>query len=134
MPIGAPSRSPAILIAADAIAILVFVTVGLLSHQRGLSPTGYARDALPILGGWFAAAAVFHPYSTQRISRFAATLAVGVTAGVLVRALLLGRALNGKEAAFLGVALVTILIFSAGLRVALVLAMRPARRVHRAAP
>src|SRR5262249_35026948 len=47
---------------ADALGILTFATVGLLSHDHALSLSGYARDALPVLGGWFAAALVFGAY------------------------------------------------------------------------
>jgi hypothetical protein len=93
---------------ADALAILVFVTIGLLSHHGGVSLAGYARDALPFLGGWFAAAALFHLYTRRGRWRLVATWAVGVPAGVLVRALVLGRHLGSKEAAFLVVSLVTV--------------------------
>jgi len=102
----------------DAAAIVLFTTIGLISHHKGLSPVGYARDALPLLAGWFGASLLFHPYADRRRLRVVATWATGVTAGVLVRALVLGRTLNGKEAAFLAVALVTIGIFVAALRVA----------------
>jgi len=106
--LAASSISARTLAAADAGAILVFVTIGLLSHPGGVSATGYARDALPFLGGWFAAAATFRLYARPGIWRLAATWAAGVVTAVLVRALILGRSLNGKEAAFLAVALVTI--------------------------
>ena len=102
----------------DAAAIVLFTTIGLISHHKGLSPAGYARDALPLLGGWFGASLLFHPYADRGKLRVLATWAVGVPAGVLLRALVLGRSLNGKEAAFLAVALVTIGIFVAALRIA----------------
>ena len=109
----------------DAAAILLFVSIGLVSHHRGLAPAGYARDALPLLAGWFGAALLFRTYPDGRFRRLLATWAVGVPAGVLLRALALGRALNGKEAAFLGVALATIMVF--------VLALRGAVRLLRGA-
>jgi hypothetical protein len=92
----------------DAAAILVFVTIGLLSHRGDLSLRGYARDALPFLGCWFAAAFAFGLYARGGPGRLAATWAVGVPAAVLVRALVLGRPLGGKELAFLLVSLLTI--------------------------
>jgi hypothetical protein len=107
----APNRSAAVLAPTDAVAIVVFATVGLLSHHKGLSLRGYARDALPIMAGWFGAAILFRTYITHRQKRVLATWLVGVTAGVLVRALILGHSLNGKEATFLGVALVFVLLF-----------------------
>ncbi len=98
-------RPPATAVA-DGLALVAFVTVGLLSHDHTLSLAGYARDALPLLAGWFAAAAVFRLYRGG--GRFALlwTWAVGVPLGVAIRALVLGRSPNGKEAAFLVVALV----------------------------
>jgi hypothetical protein len=60
-----------------------------------------------------------------------ATWALGVPVGVLIRALVLGRSLNGKEATFLGVALVSILLFVLVLRSLLALTP-PARPAHRA--
>ncbi len=107
----APNRSASVLATADAAAIVVFATVGLLSHHHGLSVRGYARDVLPIAGGWFGAALLFRTYRTHRQTRVLATWLVGVTAGVLVRALVLGHSLNGKEATFLGVALAFVLLF-----------------------
>src|SRR6516162_7626970 len=93
---------------ADAVAILVFVTIGLLSHHGDVTVRGYARDGLPFLGCWFAAALLFRLYSRPGWWRLAATWAVGVPAAVLVRALVLGRHLGSKEGAFLVVSLVTV--------------------------
>lgn len=93
------------LAACDAAAIVVFVSIGLLAHHRGLTVGGYARDTVPLAAGWFGAAALLRPYTRPGAGRLAATWLVGVTAGVLVRALILGRSLDGGEAAFLGVCL-----------------------------
>ena len=101
---------------ADALAILVFVTIGLLSHHGDLTLAGYARDAVPFIGCWFAAALVFRLYSQTGWWRLAATWAVGVPAAVLVRALALGRHLGSKEAAFLVVSLLTIGVLVLGFR------------------
>jgi Protein of unknown function (DUF3054) len=111
----------------DAVAIVAFVTVGLISHQHSISATGYARDALPILGAWFGVALVLGTYRTGGWRRLLATWAIGVPLGVLIRALVLGRSLNGKELAFLGVALVFSLLFVLVLRAAL--AFVPTRTV-----
>ena len=103
---------------ADAAAILVFAVVGMASHNR-LGAGGFLRDALPILGGWFAAAAVFRLYRRGGAWRLLATWAVGVPLGVLVRALALGRALDRHEAAFLATTLVFTLLFVLAGRLAL---------------
>jgi hypothetical protein len=105
------SRSTVALACADFAAIVVFVTIGLFVHHGGVSASGYARDTLTLGGGWFAAAAIFHPYRSRQLRRLAATWAVGIPAGVLVRALILGRALNSHEGAFLCVCLATIGLF-----------------------
>ncbi len=60
--------------------------------------SGYARDALPLLAGWLGATVVFH-------GRFLPTWLVGVTAGVLLRAAILGH-WYAKELTFLLVALI----------------------------
>ena len=126
---GAVPRLPSRLaLASDAAAILVFVTIGLLSHGRGLGPAGYARDALPFLGCWFAAALACGLYTRPGAWRLPLTWAVGVPAAVLVRALVLDRRFGGSEAAFLAVSLVMIAILVSGLRAALTL--RSARRAR----
>ena len=102
----------------DAAALVVFAVVGLLSHHGTVTAAGLAHDALPLLGGWFAAALVFRLYTQPSITRLLATWLCGVTAGVLLRALVLDRSLNGREAAFLGVALTFTLLFVVVLRLA----------------
>ena len=104
----------------DAVAIVAFVTVGLISHKHGVSATGYARDALPLLGAWFAVALVLGTYRAGGWRRLLATWAVGVPLGVLIRGVVLGRSLDGKELAFLGVALAFTLLFVLALRGALI--------------
>jgi hypothetical protein len=96
--------------AADAVAIVLFAAIGQLSHHGGVSLAGFARDALPLLGGWFLAAAAFGLYTRGGRRAFVLTWLVGVTAGVAVRALVLGRSLNGHEAAFLVTSLVFTLV------------------------
>jgi 4-amino-4-deoxy-L-arabinose transferase-like glycosyltransferase len=120
----ASSRQALRLAVSDAVAILIFVTIGLLSHHGGVSLRGYARDALPFLAGWYAAAFAFRLYSRPGLWRLGATWAVGVPLGVLIRALALGRSLDGKEAAFLAVSLVTIGVLVAALRGLLALVSR----------
>jgi hypothetical protein len=104
---------------ADGVAIVAFATVGLLSHDHALSAAGYLRDALPRLGGWFAAALAFGAYRRPSRSTLLATWALGVPAGILVRALVLGRDLDGGQAVFLGIALAFTLLFVFAARAAL---------------
>jgi Protein of unknown function (DUF3054) len=85
--------------AADAAALLVFVVVGVLTHDA--SAGAFVRDALCILGGWFAAALVVRLYARGGWWRLGATWLAGVSAGVLVRAAIVGH----WPGAFYGVAL-----------------------------
>jgi hypothetical protein len=114
---------------ADGLALVAFVTVGLLSHDHAPSLGGYARDLLPLLAGWYGAAAAFGLYRGGGRRPLLLTWAVGVPAGVLIRALVLGRSLDGGEAAFLGVTLVFTGLFVLGFR-----AVTRRLRTARAAP
>jgi hypothetical protein len=97
-------------VVADVLALIAFVTVGLWNHKGGLSASGYARDVLPIGGCWLVAAGAFDLYKRPRWRALLATWLVGVTAGVLVRALVLWR-VEGDDAVFLAVALCFSLLF-----------------------
>jgi hypothetical protein len=119
------TRGPRLLPLADALGILTFATVGLLSHDHALGLAGYARDALPVLGGWFAAALVFGAYRNPSARTLILTWIVGVPLGILVRALALGRDLDGGQVVFLAISLVFTLLFVLAWRAALgVLARR----------
>jgi Protein of unknown function (DUF3054) len=117
---------------ADAAALLVFVTVGLVSHRRGFG-AGYARDLPAFLGSWLVAGALFRLYRNAARWRLVATWTCAVPAAVLLRALVLGHALNGSEAAFLVVSLVTIAVLVVGFRVLLGV-MPPSRAGRRDVP
>ena len=73
----------------DALALLVFVAVGVATHHA--SGGAFVRDAACILGGWFAAALVVRLYARGGRLRLAATWLLGVTAGIAVRAALVGH-------------------------------------------
>ena len=89
----------------DAAALLVFVVVGVVTHDA--SATAFIRDLLCILGGWFAAAIVLRLYVRGGRWRLAATWLVGVSAGVLVRAAIVGH----LAVDFWGVALAFTVLF-----------------------
>jgi hypothetical protein len=112
--------------ASAALAIVAFATVGLLSHDHALSVSGYARDALPLLAGWFAAALLVGTYRRPSTRTLLAAWAVGVPLGVLVRALALGRALDGGQAIFLGITLAFTLLFLLAFRAVLGLVLERA--------
>ena len=81
---------------AGTIAILLFATIGQLSHDHHVSAAGYAADALPLLAGWIALA--------RLTRRFVPTWLGGVTLGVAIRMVALGH-YRWNELAFLAVAL-----------------------------
>ncbi len=103
--------SPPLAAGADAAAIVVLTLIGLLSHHGALNGRGFARDAVPLLAGWFAAALLVRLYTRPALRRLVATWLLGITAGVAIRAAILGRTHPGKEAAFLGVALAFTAVF-----------------------
>ncbi|HZD87679.1 MAG TPA: DUF3054 domain-containing protein [Gaiellaceae bacterium] len=119
---------PRVAIACDTAAIVVFAVVGLLSHDGTVTGRGLARDALPLLGGWFALALLVRLYARPARWRLAATWLIGITAGVAVRAAILDHAHVGKEAAFLAVTLSFALLFVLAARVLTAWALPRSRR------
>lgn len=115
-----PPVSPWTAAALDGLAILCFTIVGVVSHRGVLPPAALAEDALPLLGGWFAAALGFGLFACRTLRALLLTWAVGIPLGVLVRAAALGRLDEPRQLAFL----VTTLVLS----LVLVLAARPSSR------
>lgn len=103
-------------VTSDATAILAFAVIGVLSHDNGLTLVHVLRDAGPVGGAWAVAALLFGLYRRPGWKSLALTWLVGVVAGVLVRAGILGRDLDGKQAAFLITTLIVILVLVLGLR------------------
>jgi hypothetical protein len=119
IPVAIEPRRRLLLPLADGLAIVAFAVVGLLSHDHELSAGGFARVALPLLGGWFAAALLFGAYRRPSTRTLLLTWAVGVPLGILVRALVLGRSFDGGQAVFLGIALAFTLLSVLAFRAAL---------------
>ena len=103
-------------VTSDAVALVLFAVIGMLSHDHALSFLRFLSDAGPIAGGWFVAAALFGAYRRPGWRTLLPTWLVGVTGGVLVRAGILGRAVGGKQAAFLVTTLIITLLLVVGLR------------------
>jgi Mn2+/Fe2+ NRAMP family transporter len=82
---------------AGTVAIVVFATIGQLSHDGSVSPAGYAADLLPLLGSWLVVA-----YVTRRLLT---TWLIGVTLGVAIRMVVLDH-YHWNQLSFLAVALV----------------------------
>ena len=90
----------------DAVAIAVFAVIGIVSHTGGVSATALAEDVLPLLAGWFAAAAALGLYARHSTRALLATWAIGIPLGVAVRAAVLGRLDEPRQLAFLATTLV----------------------------
>jgi hypothetical protein len=114
-----PAASPNVLALADGTAIVVFALIGVVSHMGGATPGALLEDALPLLAGWSAAAAVFRLYTRPTSRALILTWAVGVPLGVAVRAAVLGRLDEPRQLAFLATTLVFTFVFVATGRVAL---------------
>jgi hypothetical protein len=119
-----PAASPTVLALADGTAIVVFALVGILSHTGDVTPGALLEDALPLLAGWSAAAAVFGLYARPTTRALVRTWAVGVPLGVALRAAVLGRLGEPRQLAFLATTLVLTLVFVTAGRVAIGVARR----------
>lgn len=97
-------------------AIVLFAVIGVLSHDHGLTLLHVVRDAGPIGGGWFAAALAAGLYRRPGWKAYLLTWAPGIVAGVLVRAGILGRDIDGKQASFLITTLIVCAVLTLGLR------------------
>lgn len=73
----------------DAVALVVFVVIGVFTH--GASATAFVRDLACILGGWFVVALAVRLYTRAGMWRLVVTWLAGVSAGVLVRAAIVGH-------------------------------------------
>ena len=117
-------RRPAVVAGCDAAALTAFVIVGLLSHTGSIPLGSLAATLIPLLASWMAAAASVGLYSYPRPAALLVTWLVGVPLGVLIRAVILERPANTREAAFLAASLVFTLLFVCVPRAALQLADR----------
>ena len=90
----------------DVIAISLFAPIGLISHDKGITLEGLARNALPVVVGFLAAALLLGAYRRPGLARLAAAWLIGVTAGVLTRAAILGHGYGRTTFTFLTVTLV----------------------------
>jgi hypothetical protein len=105
------------LVLGDAVALILWAVLGLASHNEGVTVAGLLRNAGLIMVGWFAAALVLGTYRSPGVWRFLATWAIGITAGVILRAAILGKSWNGDEFTFLAVTLGVTLVLLAAWRI-----------------
>ncbi|MDQ7819333.1 MAG: DUF3054 family protein [Armatimonadota bacterium] len=93
-----------LLVAADALGLLVFVAAGVRVHGGLLTARAVARDAVPLLAAWWALAPLTGVYRNPGWVSLLRHWAVAVPAGLLVRQVLLGRPLGRGTLVFLAAA------------------------------
>jgi Protein of unknown function (DUF3054) len=91
----------------DAAVFAVFTLVGLMSHGDTFTPYHFLRNFIPLTVCWFLVALVLDTYGRGGGLRTAATLVVGVVAGVTVRTWWVGSPNGAQLWTFFAVALVT---------------------------
>jgi hypothetical protein len=98
--------SPVRLAVGDVAAVALFAPIGLLSHDEGITLAGLARNAVPVALGYLAAALVVGTYRRPGWRTLVPAWALGVTAGVMVRAAIIGHGYGRTTFTFLAVTLV----------------------------
>lgn len=126
----APGASAAWLIVADALALILFVVVGLRSHRIGAVPEVAARNAIPLAIAWVVVALAVGTYRRGDVRSLALTWAIAVPVALLARTWWVGSPTGERIAVFVGVGLAFTLLFLAIGRtvVALVTTTRPVWR------
>jgi len=108
----------------DVVAVSLFAPIGLVSHDEGITLEGLARDALPVGLGFLASALLLGVYRRPGLTRLAAAWALGITAGVLVRAAILGHGYGTTTFTFLTVTLIVTGLLLAAWRTVVALTAR----------
>ena len=106
-----PETPAAWLIAADTVALVVFVLAGMRSHHEGSATWIFLRNAIPLLVAWFAVAALLKTYRTPGFMIVAKTWIVAVPIGLTVRSLWLGSPTGWRFVVFLAVGLGFTMLF-----------------------
>jgi Protein of unknown function (DUF3054) len=112
----APARGEAVaggptLALCDAIALAVFVAVGLRSHRIGAAAEIAMRNALPLAVMWVAVALAVGTYRRRDVASLLVTWAVAVPVALLARTWWVGSPQGARIAVFVGVGLAFTLLF-----------------------
>jgi hypothetical protein len=95
---------------ADAVALIVFVLIGLRGHRVG-SVEGFLKTAVPLLGSWFLLAWLSHAYRRPGWRTLLRTWIVAVPVGLLIRTLIVGSPNGLRILVFITVGLAVTLVF-----------------------
>ncbi len=93
-----------VLAAGDALALVAFILVG-LSRHHAFSTYLFMRNAVPVLGAWFALSPFLKTYRKPGLRSLLLTWAIAVPIAVAARSLYLGQPTGGRFFVFLGVSL-----------------------------
>lgn len=115
-----PSARGAALV--DAAALMLFVVVGVIQHDEGLSLAGIVRTGVPLLVAWFAVALAVGTYRRPGWVTLAITWVLAVPLGLVVRSAIRGGPWGRGLLIFGGVAMAFTLLFLVGGRLALLAA------------
>jgi hypothetical protein len=102
------STAPAV---ADAVALVVFVLVGIRSHHEIGALDAFFRNAVPLEAMWFAVAVVSRAYRRPGLRTLLWTWIVAVPAALVVRSLWVGSPSGVRLLTFLGVGMAFTLLF-----------------------
>lgn len=94
----------------DVGALLAFALIGLASHEEGIGARGLLRDWVPIAVCYAGAAVLAHAWTRPGWVTLLRAWLVGITAGVLVRGVALGREPGRSQLQFLAVTLTVSLV------------------------
>ena len=98
---------------ADALALMLFVLVGIVEHDEGSNvATLFLRNAVPLLASWFVVARFTGAYRRPGLARSPAHVGDRVPSGLLLRtAWVVGSPSGGELAVFLGIGMGFTLLF-----------------------
>lgn len=96
---------------ADAVALVVFVLVGIRSHHEVGTVDLFLRNAVPLEVMWFTVAAVTGAYRRPGLRTLLWTWIVAVPAGLVVRTIWVGSPSGVRLLTFLGIGLAFTLLF-----------------------
>lgn len=105
-------RLPPLVVAADLLALLVFVVTGMRSHHQAGVLATFLRNAVPLTACWVIAAALLGTYRASSLGMLLRTWIVAVPIALVVRSLWVGSPSGmGPFLTFLGVGLAFTLLF-----------------------
>ena len=95
----------------DGATLLLFIVIGLAQHDEGASTGLFLRNAIPLIGAWFAVAVPLGTYRRPGVRTLLPTWAVAVPAGLLLRTAWVGSPHGSEILVFLGVGVTFTLLF-----------------------